>query len=275
VNGGKLSYESKSKNVKLDNIKLFKVESRFYDLVHYEIYHKTEQRRIDEILKKLFTKLGEKSWCLDLGCGTGNITQREATFFKNVVGLDISVKMFKKLREKIRSRGHVVCADCEHLPFQCDKIDFVSCYSSLHHLPNIQLALREAYRVLKLHGLLYVDHEPNGSQRALLLSYFYGIIASIGQKLIRKHSRFPILINFQREFSDADYHSSFSHSYLRKLLYSTGFSDVQITANTFISMLTSPLPLGDLLGNKVDNLLALSSAKDLGLYLTIIGRKRL
>ena len=88
------------------NIDLHKLEARFYDQVHFEIFNEAEQRYIVENISKLLEGIKMRN-CLDMGCGTGNITTKEHEFFHygGVVGLDLSKRMLMQLRGRTESRN--------------------------------------------------------------------------------------------------------------------------------------------------------------------------
>ena len=98
-----------------------------------------------------------------MGCGTGNLTLKERHLFNNVVGLDISKSMIKKLKNKIHNNSNIelLISDCENLPIKTGCVNFVTMFSVLHHIPNIYVALKDAHRVLTQSGALFIDHEPN------------------------------------------------------------------------------------------------------------------
>jgi len=82
-------------------------------------------------------------WVLDLGCGTGFVSE----FLENceVVGLDISEGMARAYREKFK---RVVVGDAENLPFKDKSFDFVLGNFSLHW-SDWKRSIREALRVTK------------------------------------------------------------------------------------------------------------------------------
>jgi ubiquinone/menaquinone biosynthesis C-methylase UbiE len=55
---------------------------------------------------------------------------------------------------------HVVCGDAFRLPFPDEHFDYVIANSFLHHLPNLNEAVREFTRVLRRGGS-YIGREPN------------------------------------------------------------------------------------------------------------------
>jgi len=100
---------------------------------------------------------GENSLLLDLGCGTGNVLKFGRRFFKEAVGVDLSLNMLRIAK----SRGsEVIQADALKLPVVSEIFDCVSCFSVVHHIYDQRPFLREIHRVLKKGGRLYTDWDP-------------------------------------------------------------------------------------------------------------------
>ncbi|MFQ5461215.1 MAG: class I SAM-dependent methyltransferase [Phycisphaerae bacterium] len=100
---------------------------------------------------------------LDVGCGTGSFARMMARTdeFVSVVGLDYSPSMCKEADAKRGSRGsdggfdlHFVAGDSEHLPFEDQQFDVVTCANSFHHYPHQLNVIREMKRVLRTGGRL-------------------------------------------------------------------------------------------------------------------------
>lgn len=96
------------------------------------------QRYSAERLKKIEEIKGS---VLDLGCGTGFVSQG----LQEVVGIDIAVGMAKVYKEKF---GNVVVGDAHALPFKDKSFDFVVSNFALHWT-DINKSLQEALRVCK------------------------------------------------------------------------------------------------------------------------------
>jgi len=96
---------------------------------------------------------------LDVGCGTGNVLRLARGHFGRVVGVDLSGRLLRELR---RREGHPLAAsEALFLPFRESSFDLVSMYALVHHLLDPEPAFREAWRVLRPDGALYLDHDPN------------------------------------------------------------------------------------------------------------------
>ncbi len=96
-----------------------------------------------ETAKKLVEFVKPKGLILDLGCGTGFVSEyiSEGT----VVGLDISEKMVKIYRERF---GRGILGDAENLPFKDKSFDYVLSNFVLHWT-DWKKSISEALRVSK------------------------------------------------------------------------------------------------------------------------------
>lgn len=97
---------------------------------------------------------------LEVGCGTGLLTEEIAKRGVKVYSLDISHELLKKARERSGNKEIVFfCSSAYELGFADSVFDGVIGMSVLHHL-DMDRALAEFYRVLKKGGRLTFS-EPN------------------------------------------------------------------------------------------------------------------
>jgi 2-polyprenyl-3-methyl-5-hydroxy-6-metoxy-1,4-benzoquinol methylase len=99
---------------------------------------------------------------LDLGCGTAVVTLALARRAFDVVGVDHSPEMLEIGRRKIAAAGleaTLESGDVRALRFGAGEFDCVTIQGLLHHLEELEPCLREAVRVLRPGGFLYVS-EP-------------------------------------------------------------------------------------------------------------------
>lgn len=102
---------------------------------------------------------------LDLGCGAGHFLawlERRDEF--RLDGLDLSVASARAARD-LTSGAEVVVGDAERLPYPDGSFDRVVCNGAIHHLPDVQAALRELYRVVVPGGRI-VLYEPTATKFA-------------------------------------------------------------------------------------------------------------
>jgi SAM-dependent methyltransferase len=99
---------------------------------------------------------------LDLGCGTAVVTLALARRGFEVVGVDHSPEMLELGRRKLAAAGleaTLETGDVRALRFDDGEFDCVTIQGLLHHLEELEPCLREAVRVLRPGGFLYVS-EP-------------------------------------------------------------------------------------------------------------------
>lgn len=104
-----------------------------------------------------------------------------------VWGIDISPRIVKMASRKARQRRvhlNLCVSDVRRLAFKDNKFDLIISTSTLDHFPEIEVALKELYRVLKPKGLiiLTLDNATN-----LLLSLMFKLM-----KLFRKYPNFYV-----------------------------------------------------------------------------------
>ncbi len=106
--------------------------------------------------------LGQNPSVLDLACGTGyalreaaNRTSGQGQFY----GVDNSSKMVEMAQIKSKSYPnlHFLKSRVEELPFDNNFFDVIMSSNAFHHFSNPEKTVKEARRVLKPHGRLYIS----------------------------------------------------------------------------------------------------------------------
>ncbi len=150
---------------------------------------------------------------LDVGCGSGWLSEYFARLGYAVKGIDISPALIAMSRERVAGLAYGV----DHqTPLRCDfevhdielaplseKFDAIICYDSLHHLEDERAVFRNLSAMVDVGGLLFIlegQKPPSGSQSE------------------------AELLNVLREFGTLE--SPFSVNYLRKLISDNGFAVV-------------------------------------------------
>jgi ubiquinone/menaquinone biosynthesis C-methylase UbiE len=95
---------------------------------------------------------------LDLGCGTGKLTQRLTEQFPDaeVVGIDYSVGMLSEAGDRVGTRANLVRADAQYLPLRAASVDVVVCTESFHWYDDQRQALAEIAAALRSGGQLVI-----------------------------------------------------------------------------------------------------------------------
>ena len=128
-----------------------------------------DQRCIDYARDRFLAIAGPAGWpygsSLEIGCGTGffSLNLKLAGVLEHAYVTDISPGMVQVAQRNAEALGFTIegrAADAERLPFDDDTFDLVIGHAVLHHLPDVELALREILRVLRPGGRLVICGEP-------------------------------------------------------------------------------------------------------------------
>jgi ubiquinone/menaquinone biosynthesis C-methylase UbiE len=138
----------------------------------------------DEIIQKL--DLHENEVVLDIATGTGEPGLSIARIVNKgkVIGVDIAESMLKNASEKAEKNGILnyetrVC-DVSELPFPDETFDAISCRMGFMFFPDMNMAAREIYRVLKPGGK-FACSVWSGPEKNFWISSIMGTIQKIMQ----------------------------------------------------------------------------------------------
>jgi ubiquinone/menaquinone biosynthesis C-methylase UbiE len=111
-------------------------------------------------------ELGPFDRALEIGAGTGYFTLNllQAGVVREAVATDISPGMLATLERNAERFGIDVrtrACDAESLPFEDETFDLVFGHAVLHHLPDLEQAFGEFFRVLRPGGTLVFAGEPS------------------------------------------------------------------------------------------------------------------
>lgn len=93
---------------------------------------------------------------LYLAAGTGNLTLHLRACGFDIVSTDLSLDMLKQNPFDVPKFR----CDAMLLPFMDESFGLITAYSTLHHLPDASVAVREFARVAKRRSIIYIDHDP-------------------------------------------------------------------------------------------------------------------
>jgi ubiquinone/menaquinone biosynthesis C-methylase UbiE len=124
---------------------------------------------------------------LEIGVGMGADYLQWLKAGALATGVDLSAVSVERARQRCIAAGqqpdlHV--ADAEHLPFPSETFDVVYSYGVMHHSPDTQQCLREAWRVLKPGGQVRVMLYHHPSLTGFMLWLRYGILCGTSQRQI-------------------------------------------------------------------------------------------
>lgn len=159
---------------KLYNEQLFTVVAPRYDFVTRVLSFGQDCRWKKKLIKGLPSVATPH--CVDLACGTGDITFALAQKFHKgvVVGVDLTPSMLDLARAKNRLENvSFVQADMGELPYQDASVDIVTGSYALRNAPDLDRALAEIARVLKAGGTAAVLDFSKPKNRLLQKLEYY------------------------------------------------------------------------------------------------------
>lgn len=106
----------------------------------------------------LIQQINLEDWynVLDVGCGTGTVLlklEQKCNFVGH--GIDIEEEMLKQAKSKLPNMD-IRKSCCSKLPYNDNSMDVVITCMAFHHFDNQTAFLKEALRVLKEDGTLYI-----------------------------------------------------------------------------------------------------------------------
>jgi ubiquinone/menaquinone biosynthesis C-methylase UbiE len=154
-------------------VKLLPGRSIDYDTVS-SIYDKVragEPEMIFHILEEFVPD--PDSRVLDIGCGTGNNT----LLFKKAVeaqvfGLDSSFGMLLEARSKA-PQVFFIHASADYIPLKSESFDMLFMTEVVHHLPDVNSAMKEMSRILKPAGRLCIVTQSHRQIEDRMTSRFF------------------------------------------------------------------------------------------------------
>ncbi|MDX1534319.1 MAG: methyltransferase domain-containing protein [Thermoplasmata archaeon] len=124
--------------------------SKVYDTWLRDLFWTEEMRAYGLAMARL--RPGMK--VLDVGCGTGFLTEGILEVTTSVWGLDLTPEQLRRAARKLPIP--LVRGDAENLPFRDARFDAVLSSGSIEYWPDPVQALREMHRVLRPDGVVMV-----------------------------------------------------------------------------------------------------------------------
>lgn len=164
---------------------------------------------------------------LDICCGTGDLTKKLVAAGADVYSLDFSFEMLKAGRAKGWLGGKNISADAGRLPFNDKSFCMLSIAFGIRNIPDVDVFLREALRVLEPGGALYIlelTRPENSAVRFFYNLYLTKIIPFVGGILSGKREAYRYLAGTISTFLD--------RAELVERIKSAGFSRVSFKSKT-------------------------------------------
>jgi SAM-dependent methyltransferase len=131
---------------------------------------------------------------LEIGVGMGADYLEWLKAGAVATGVDLSQQSLEIARNRCATYGYTSdlhLADAESLPFPDASFDIVYSYGVMHHSPDTQRCIREAFRVLKSGGeaRIMIYHHP--SLTGILLWLRYGVFRKSLRRAVYEHLESP------------------------------------------------------------------------------------
>ena len=145
----------------LDSHQLDRLQERYPDAggPRYDYDAASLDRRGAERMHALRPSLrGTGDNTLELACGDGMVSYHLARAGARAVAVDLTDNLFDERAHRAGVR--LVQADAAALPFRDAEFDLVVSFNGFEHVPDPQAVLREATRVTKAGGAIYLNFGP-------------------------------------------------------------------------------------------------------------------
>lgn len=133
------------------------VWSRLYERPE-NLFEDSVRRRGHHVAGFVARHFGPEAVVLDLGCGTGVLSEQMLIGGKRVISMDLSQEMVARTSQRLQrfpsERRCTLRGDCEQLPFSDARFDLAVCLGVISFLAQDDLVLAEIRRVLRADGTL-------------------------------------------------------------------------------------------------------------------------
>jgi ubiquinone/menaquinone biosynthesis C-methylase UbiE len=158
----------------------------------YDLARSHTPEVLDLWMNTIASCVGQRSLgaILDLGCGTGRISQVLASrFAADVLGVDPSIKMLEKARNKSHSsQVRFAIGRGEEIPLRSRSVDLVFMSMVFHHFSCPSLVARECVRVLRPGGSLFLRAGTiEQADSYPYVPFFPGSVPIMKRTLVAKH----------------------------------------------------------------------------------------
>jgi demethylmenaquinone methyltransferase/2-methoxy-6-polyprenyl-1,4-benzoquinol methylase len=183
-----------------------------YDLLNHLLSFGIDRRWRKKLVNHL--KAHTPASVLDLATGTGDLAVAIALAIPDarVEGLDLSEKMLKEARLKIRkkkltSRIGLLQGEAENLPYQDNTFDAVTVAFGVRNFEDLDRGLNEINRVLRKSGVVYIlefSRPQSFPFRYVFGIYFRWILPMIGRWSSKDKNAYRYLYESANAFPDGD-----------------------------------------------------------------------
>ncbi|MEH2208502.1 MAG: methyltransferase domain-containing protein [Nostoc sp.] len=208
-----------------------------WDAALYEDKHAFVWQYGEDLLKLLNPQPGES--ILDLGCGTGQLTEKIAQAGAEVMGVDYASEMIEKARQNY---PHIRFDVADARNFQVDKpLDAIFSNAVLHWVKEADSAIASIHQSLKPGGRFVAEFGARGNIKAIVTA-LYNALESIGipQAQVENPWYYPSI----GEYASLLEHQGFDVIYAILFPRPTPLAEGEAGITNWIKMFASPFLAG-------------------------------
>ena len=175
----------------------------------------TNKEKLEDVIK--FLKINSKDVVLDIGAGTGIITEELSKYANKVIAYELDQRYFKKLQEKFNNSSNIILKNENFLNIELPRkefkifsnIPFFITADIINKITDVNSKLEEAFLFVQKESAERFAGEPKNTQIATILSFMYEI--KIREKFQKKDFKpMPnvdiVLLNIRRkDFNKKDF----------------------------------------------------------------------
>jgi len=138
----------------MDELRKDDTTNKYFNLLTRRITNSFSKNILNDIKKLNINSI------LDVGCGTGYLTNKIYSIVPNVIGCDIDSKRLQLAKEYAAGKIKFIQNMSTTLPFPDRSFDLVTCFEVLEHVSNYSDLVKECKRVSKKYVMFTVPNEP-------------------------------------------------------------------------------------------------------------------
>ena len=176
----------------------------------YDLMNDLMSLGVHRLWKKTFIDLlnpQKNSKLIDVASGTGDIAKlflKKVNYKSQAFCVDENKEMLELNKKKFKKNSNIkwFCNNAEQLPFRSNYFDYYTISFGIRNIENIDIALKEAYRVLKPGGrflCLEFSKVKNKSLNKIYKTYSKAI-PKVGKFVLGKSEPYEYLINSIENF---------------------------------------------------------------------------
>lgn len=146
------------------NNNLITLSPSHWDANLYDYKHSFVSHLATDLINLLSPKTGER--ILDLGCGTGYLTDKIASYGANVIGIDSAATMIKQARKSYPNVQFEVL-DTTKLPFT-EEFEVIFSNAALHWITEPEKVVAAIWKALKPGGRFVAEFGGKGNIKAII-----------------------------------------------------------------------------------------------------------